>query len=114
MIEQVNKLKPCPFCGGEAGVGSGKGGSFVNCIECLASTNILTDAKLDEFEAVDCWNTRAEDQDIQAIKREAILYLKQNAEEYFNQYQGEIWPDAIIEWLEKYANSLESTEHNGK
>ena len=36
------EIKNCPFCGGEARIGYNTDGHFVNCTECLASTNILT------------------------------------------------------------------------
>lgn len=52
-------LLPCPFCGGEADFGQQIGGYFVNCVECLASTNVIVDHRLTKQEAADKWNTRA-------------------------------------------------------
>lgn len=54
-------LFPCPFCGGEADMGNAKGGYFVNCIECLAATNLLMpDLGVTAQAAADQWNTRTE------------------------------------------------------
>ena len=57
-----NKLSllPCPFCGGEAHLGSQPGGAFVNCTECMASTNVLTGIANSEEDAVAAWNRRAQ------------------------------------------------------
>jgi len=52
------ELKPCPFCGQAAGMGSGPDGYFINCIGCLASTNILTLPGNTEQDVIDLWNTR--------------------------------------------------------
>lgn len=54
----IDELKPCPFCGGEAGYGSYSGGVFVNCTECLASTDQLSRNCNNEQDATTAWNTR--------------------------------------------------------
>ncbi len=56
-------LKPCPFCGGEAGIGTGPRHFFVNCVECLASTNLLTPEGLvtTKEEAAELWNNRVKE-----------------------------------------------------
>jgi Lar family restriction alleviation protein len=65
------KLKPCPFCGGEAAMGSIKYGSGseiprlngqstfygANCIVCGATTMGLVGAKTEDS-AADRWNRR--------------------------------------------------------
>lgn len=53
-------LKPCPFCGGKAEIGTGPGYSFVNCTDCMASTDILLaeNWKYTALEAADRWNMR--------------------------------------------------------
>ena len=61
------ELKPCPFCGGEAGTGTQHDPdgdfAFVNCTECMASTNVLLGQqwRFTEAEAIAAWNTRAGD-----------------------------------------------------
>lgn len=54
------KLKPCPFCGGEAEIihideGENAGGSCVCCTQCLASSNVEFEFK-ENF--VSNWNRR--------------------------------------------------------
>lgn len=57
-----DELKPCPFCGGDAGIGGGVNYRFVNCMSCMASTNIiLADSHMPtEAEAIAAWNTRVD------------------------------------------------------
>jgi len=57
-MTDIDKLKPCPFCGGEAGLGKGKDGPFVNCTECLVSTNVLVPLAQTIDEAIGEWNRR--------------------------------------------------------
>lgn len=59
-MTEVIELKPCPFCSGDAAMGSGPNYHFVNCIDCMASTNlILADSHMPtEAEAITAWNTR--------------------------------------------------------
>lgn len=52
-------LLPCPFCRGEAYLGATNDGSFVNCADCLASTNVLIPDKSNDAEAILAWNSRA-------------------------------------------------------
>lgn len=54
----TDELKPCPFCGGEAAIGATLKGEFVNCVECLASTNVLLQDATTKAEAVAAWNRR--------------------------------------------------------
>ena len=57
----TDNLKPCPFCGHEAGVGQGPDGYFVNCTWCSAATDHLTGQKYTEQEAIDLWNKRVKE-----------------------------------------------------
>lgn len=47
------KLKPCPFCGGEADSGFGS----VNCYKCNARIELFRPG--DTAEAIAAWNTRS-------------------------------------------------------
>jgi len=55
----TDALKPCPFCGEDASIGRGPRGWFVNCQDCLASTNQLMNEPETEAEAIAAWNARA-------------------------------------------------------
>lgn len=50
------KLKLCPFCGGEAELAIVKLWNHVYCKNCHARTTMYTSEEL----AIDAWNTRAE------------------------------------------------------
>ena len=60
----ADALLPCPFCGGEAGVGTQYDPdgpfAFVNCTDCMASTNTLLGQQyaFTEAEAIAAWNNR--------------------------------------------------------
>ena len=55
------KLKPCPFCGGEAilvkDFSSFKDWNYVRCKECGAATSVGNTA----YRAIDFWNQRVEE-----------------------------------------------------
>jgi Lar family restriction alleviation protein len=60
------KLKPCPFCGGEATVFvSSEGGVFVICMKCQTRTKTLFDSLAYNKptnavgKVIEAWNTRA-------------------------------------------------------
>lgn len=71
------QLKPCPFCGGEASIGTIKYDAefvakqnwnqdvfyFVSCVLCSASTQQVTGAKT-EADAASKWNRRYEDTEV--------------------------------------------------
>jgi Lar family restriction alleviation protein len=52
------KLKPCPFCGGEATVMEAVGEVWVKCSECHSSNGVSTG---DRARAIAAWNTRKEE-----------------------------------------------------
>jgi Lar family restriction alleviation protein len=56
----INGLRECPHCGGRASVGRQKEAYFVNCVDCLASTNLLIQEAMPETEAeaIEQWNAR--------------------------------------------------------
>lgn len=54
-------LKPCPFCGGNAGVGQcfdDKSYYFINCGECNASTDQLSGWPYTKQQVINAWNKR--------------------------------------------------------
>ena len=56
---EESMLLPCPFCGGDASLGSGVGYTFVNCPDCGISNNTIADmTKFKREHAIDHWNTR--------------------------------------------------------
>jgi hypothetical protein len=56
----TDALSPCPFCAGEAAIGTGRNYYFVLCPDCLASTNVILAESImpTEDEAIAAWNTR--------------------------------------------------------
>lgn len=86
----AEKLKPCPFCGGEAelvnidaaGVQGIPDPVTVCCKECKCSTNWFSK----EWEAIDAWNSRASDGTID------IAMLETKLRKYADKkcYDGEI------------------------
>ena len=77
----MEDLKSCPFCGGDASIGDSGDYHFVNCAECLATTNLLTiDAmQYTKEEAAERWNTRPESAEL------LTLQDRYNAQEKVNQ-----------------------------
>ena len=69
------KLKPCPFCGGEAVYTDHfyedtKTGHCVYCIDCGAGTAIVTGSSTPEYlkkHVFDLWNRRTEHAEIQSM-----------------------------------------------
>lgn len=56
----MDKLKPCPFCGGEAmKMTSSDGFTSIGCLECNPVFGVMVQA-MTEAEAIKAWNTRAE------------------------------------------------------
>ena len=77
------KLKPCPFCGGEAKVSLFLGNYGVACTECLGA--ILPARKMTKTEAIEEWNTRKPMEKIinhLAVERAKALYLCDNNSRY--------------------------------
>lgn len=56
------KLKPCPFCGGEAELKINHCASYVECKECEASTDHILDSPMycAKDKAIEAWNRRTE------------------------------------------------------
>lgn len=73
--QRAADLKPCPFCGGKARIGSIRDGMHAYCQECHAAGAPAfhgpgrKDNPLDTDErARAAWNTRATDQAIEALR----------------------------------------------
>ena len=62
----TDKLKPCPFCGGEAGLFEVKGigndlkGYMVGCMEDLCEVRPSIQKELDKQGTIEAWNRRAD------------------------------------------------------
>ena len=62
----TDKLKPCPFCGGEAGLFEIKGmdndliGYMVGCLEDFCEIRPSVQKELDKQGVIDLWNRRAD------------------------------------------------------
>lgn len=60
----MDKLKMCPFCGGEADCNNNslmQGGKFKWSVECCGC-GVITSAFNTEEEAIEAWNRRASDE----------------------------------------------------
>lgn len=103
------ELLPCPFCGGDAAYGGDGKTWFVNCADCLVSTNILIDAVAPETKehAAAAWNRRADlaptDAEVEAAAKAAW-----DKAEFFNVWdpatRPKPWPPMVEveadEWRE--------------
>ena len=62
----MTKLKPCPFCGGEARFIVSKDGLEIFCKECKCGTNRYFSGHYDFSnpvdEAIEAWNRRADNE----------------------------------------------------
>lgn len=61
LLDEVEGLRPCPFCGGEAEMvelndEANKGGSVITCTRCQCSTAVHFDRKTN---LVSSWNDRS-------------------------------------------------------
>ena len=64
----MEELKPCPFCGGEAGIvhgDLGRNGSRVICKSCGGSTDFfcISTRYSSDKKAADAWNAREDEKD---------------------------------------------------
>ena len=70
------KLKPCPFCGGEAGYGYDSSMIYVDCGDCFATTGMYMSQDI----AAKKWNTRhAEEKLLAFVKQCASFHDTQDA-----------------------------------
>jgi len=81
LIDDSDRLKPCPFCGGEAEIDTvdsgqpNEGGFFAACLKCGASTNVRFACGEDPVELVrEQWNRRAKDAEALKSERRAIAF----------------------------------------
>lgn len=60
-VSMGGKVKPCPFCGGQAQIYDFKDGRYlVECINPDCDVYPYTSTHYDKQEAIDAWNRRAE------------------------------------------------------
>lgn len=73
--EAVAKPLPCPKCGGEAMVGSGKDYKFVNCTQCLLSNDLLCSSAMIKTseDAIEDWNKRVQTEKRCDVKDDAPI-----------------------------------------
>lgn len=75
----MNELKPCPFCGGEARI---RDFTMVDlepeidvfCINCGAQTFVYET----KDDAIEAWNRRVEDSDIERLRKKVSALEKSN------------------------------------
>lgn len=60
------KLKPCPFCGGEAKLTKAIYGAWIQCLGCRADSTMMPCVE----SAGKAWNTRAECGELRSEERE--------------------------------------------
>ena len=76
----MSELKPCPFCGGEAGWSQGEqktkyGNEQVYCVDCFAQTPPDSSKR----EAAEWWNPRVDDAKLK-LAVEALEHYSQHSD----------------------------------
>ena len=81
LIDDSDRLKPCPFCGGDAEIDTvdagqpNEGGFFAACTKCGASTNVRFACGEDPVQLVrEQWNRRTHDAEAAKSERRAIVF----------------------------------------
>lgn len=94
----MEKLKPCPFCGGKNIRIWKTSAPFVSCDDCLANTG----SALTKKEAVEYWNRRANDSDkiiseLQKKQEEQMeLYRQTGRDEHILAMSAYAYSEAIV------------------
>ena len=60
----MDRLKPCPFCGGKSQVEKRNSGYQVRCLSCGARSGYVVASERSELKrllAIESWNRRADD-----------------------------------------------------
>lgn len=93
------KLKPCPFCGGQAIVGGAGKGNWIGCInsECFAQTRVFWN----EREAINAWNTRTTDENLTDTV-DAIIEELESATADCDEYGDLIYLDTAVDVVKEY------------
>ncbi|MDX1473345.1 MAG: Lar family restriction alleviation protein [Reinekea sp.] len=70
-----DELKPCPFCGGEAGFEYDSGMVYIECDDCFATTGLFMSQDI----AAKKWNTRAQPTIADYLKANEAMLTKTKA-----------------------------------
>lgn len=101
----MSDFKPCPFCGGEPCKSKQRFNvSWVYCSSCGASSGY----RYDKAEAIEAWNTRAEQPEITRCRDCEYIIRHETANSgvyfacgYFDAVLAEIEPDGFCAWGER-------------
>ena len=89
----TKELKPCPVCGGDAGISGIPGCRFIQCKDCKASTD-----DKHEDRAIAAWNCRADDwRDIESAPRDGAMFLAYEGGDVYG-YQFYEEDEGGVEW----------------
>jgi Lar family restriction alleviation protein len=89
----TDKLKPCPFCGGEASVVNGYCSHWITCKTCFCGTDVFEELE----EAINRWNTRKPMDSIV----ELLEKVKKYNEDSYEEWEGE----TVAQYYEIRANT---------
>ena len=99
------KLKPCPFCGGEAVILAGfEEHIWIFCEECKAEISAHTT----EAEAIEAWNKRAEQPAIVGIDGQKLIEELKNETYSINENDYEDYWQGVLEGLNRSIKKVES------
>lgn len=109
-----DRLKPCPFCGGEAGIRDLKIkipydgiAYFVECCKCDVRGGISYDGKQ---AAIEAWNTRKPmDRIVEQLEK-----WKQEADEQYEDTDSELYKMASVGKYHAYKQAIEIVKNGGK
>ena len=103
------KLSPCPFCGcDDASVGTAGEEPFVNCPECMASTDQLCGICETDEEAIAAWNRRSLSAAVEVVREAASAHYDELLASH-SEYHTVFIQTARLDFIGKL-DALTSTE----